>query len=97
MNSLSWPRISPSNILLYVAYKTAVIKKRLLSARSLYCDQSQSLLLDNIFRGRPFWTIHNIKCYPCAFFQRFESVGLNCGMMHKYILSAILLNKTKPF
>ena len=53
------------------------------------------LELNDIGCGGSLGAIHNVEGYPCAFLQRFEALGLNCGMMYEYILAAILLNKTK--
>ena len=72
-------------------------KKRSRRMRDLCNSRYQFLLLDNILCGRSLGAIDNIEGHPRAFRQGFEALGLNCGMMHKYILSAILLNKTKTF
>ena len=53
------------------------------------------LKLNDISCGRSLGAVHNVEGYPGAFLQRFEALGLDCGMMYKYILAAVLLNKTK--
>ncbi len=65
--------------------------------RGLCNDINQSLLLDNVLCGRSFSSVNNVEGHACALLQRFETFGLNCGMMYKYIRTAILLNKTKTF
>jgi len=62
----------------------------------VFCNgQCRGLLLDNILGRRAFRAVDNIKFYPGAFSKRFESLGLDGGMMDKYVLAAVLLNKTK--
>src|SRR5210317_558081 len=55
------------------------------------------LLLDNVCCGGSFGTIHNVKGHPCAFRKGFETLGLNCRMMNKYVFATVHLNKTKTF
>ena len=96
MNSLVWPRLSPYSCFVFSVKDTAV-KKRSRRVRDLCNNRYQFLLLDNILCGRSFGAVDNIEGHPRAFLQGFEALGLNCGMMHEYILAAILLNKTKTF
>jgi hypothetical protein len=60
-------------------------------------DIKELLLLNNVLCGRSFWAVDNIEGHPCAFREGFETLGLNCGMMNKYIFAAVHLNKTKTF
>ena len=51
----------------------------------------------DIFRRRTFGALDDIKADPITLGQGFETLPLYCGMMHKQILAAFLLDKTKPF
>jgi len=55
------------------------------------------LLGNNVFSGRSFGAVNDVKGYPLAFLQAFKALGLDCGMMDENVLTAILLNKTKTF
>ena len=46
---------------------------------------------------RSFLTIDNLKADAVTLGQRLETLCLNSGMMHEYILTSILLNKAKSF
>jgi len=83
--------------MLRVQSKRHCNKKRPRRSRGLCNARYQVLLWDNIFSRRTFGAVHNIEGHPRAFLQGFESLSLNCGMMYKYILAAVLLNKTETF
>lgn len=65
--------------------------------RGLRNDLYQCLLLYDILSSRAFGAVYDIKGYSCSFLKGLEALSLNCGMMYEYILTAILLNKTKTF
>ena len=50
----------------------------------------------DVLRCRSFLTIDNLEADAITLGQRFESLCLNSGMMHEYILTSILLDKAKP-
>jgi len=58
---------------------------------------------DDILSCRALGPADNVKFNPFPFFERFESLALNGGMVDKNVLAAILLDKTeslgivKPF
>jgi hypothetical protein len=74
-------------------------KKALLNPAGLFKIKLRkyNLNLYNIGCCRAFSAIYNVKLDPGAFFQRPEAVCLNGRVMDKYILAAILLDKTKSF
>ena len=63
--------------------------------RGLYNGRFRFLLLHYIRSGRTFGAIDDVEGHPSAFPQRLETIGLNCGMVHEYILATILFNKAK--
>jgi hypothetical protein len=54
-----------------------------------------SLLLDYISGSRTFLAVNDIELDPSTLGKRLESLALDCRMMYEYILSTVLLNKTK--
>ena len=67
---------------------------------------SRAFLIDWILRGlkfynircsRAFGSVNNVELYTGTFIERFKALSLNSRVMDKYVLAAILLDKTKSF
>jgi hypothetical protein len=60
---------------------------------------SQDIILSygDIRSAGPFCALLDIKGNPVAFFKRFESGCIDCGMMNKHIRAVLLLNESEPF
>jgi len=56
----------------------------------------QNLDFVHIGRSRTLSAVDNVKPDTGAFFQGFETLGDDSGMMDKHIFSAVFLNKAKP-
>jgi len=67
------------------------------AVRGLSIAPFRLLLFDNILCSRSFITLHNIEGHPITFFERFNAPPPDRGLMHKYILAAVLLDKTETF
>jgi hypothetical protein len=60
---------------------------------------TQNIILSyrDIHSTKAFLALLDIKGNPVAFFQGFESGCIDCGMMNKHILAALLLDESEPF
>lgn len=70
-------------------------KKSPATGAGLFVGLLYGLKLYNIFSRRAFSAVDNVETNACTFFKRFESLCLNGSVMDKYVLTAILLDKTK--
>lgn len=59
--------------------------------------QRSSLDTLDVLCRRAFLAIDYFKFYAFAFSESLEALALDRGMMDKYVLAAILFNKTKTF
>ena len=60
-------------------------------------DSAVGLELNDIRRRRPFGTIDDVERYPRTFIERLEAFGLDSAVMHEYVISTILCDKSKTF
>gem|GEM_PF-1927484 len=59
------------------------------------CPSSKVLQLANILGSRALGTLNHIETDTITLGQRFKTFTRYCRMMHKKVLSTVLLNKTK--
>jgi hypothetical protein len=64
---------------------------------AFHCGNMNQALLDfsNIRRSGALGPGDHFEAYPITLGQRFETLGLDGGMMHKYVLATVLLDKAK--
>ena len=55
------------------------------------------LYLAHVGGLRAFRTIDDVKLHLIAFVQALETFGLDSGVMHEHIRTAILFNEPEPF
>jgi hypothetical protein len=57
----------------------------------------KKLQLDDVGCSRAFVTFYDVERYPVTLVKRLETIGLDGGEVHEYVVTVLALNESKAF